>query len=96
MKYVVIRDCHGFMNRFWAKGTVIELKDGEVPPHHFEPVAGAVQVVKEPEKPMALSTIAATQMPKTGMAAGLEDTGMTLRESITRPEARRRGRKPKE
>ena len=94
MKYIVIRDCVGFRNRYWAKGTVVELAEGEVPPHHFEVASGLIEQIVAPE-PIALSQIAAPKMPTTGMAAGLEDNSMTLRESITQPEVRRRGRKPR-
>jgi hypothetical protein len=94
MKYIVIKDCVGFRNRYWAKGTVVELAKGELPPHHFEVMSGPVEQVAVPNELIALSQIAAPKMPTTGMAAGLEDNNMTLRESVTVPEVRRRGRKP--
>jgi hypothetical protein len=55
MKYKVIRKCHGFMDRLWEKGEIVDSndfgnrwpEDEKEIPHHFEPIDKPVETVPE-------------------------------------------------
>lgn len=36
MKYLVLRDCYGFMGKLWKKNSVVEIDPALNPPHHFK------------------------------------------------------------
>lgn len=36
MRYEVLKDCYGFLNRYWEKGQIVSFGDNEVPPPHFK------------------------------------------------------------
>lgn len=36
MKYLVIRNCCGFRNRYWEAGEIVEIDPSENPPEHFQ------------------------------------------------------------
>jgi len=59
MKYVVVRDCHGFMFRYWEKGTIVDSeafsqdtwKKQPLPVHFVEltPGKSAQELIEEAE-----------------------------------------------
>jgi hypothetical protein len=55
MKYRVLRDCYGFMGRYWDAGKVVEIPDNLKPPHHFEAVEATKEEVTPQEPPSAKS-----------------------------------------
>lgn len=76
-KYKVLRNCHGFMRRYWEAGQIVELADDAKPPHHFALIDENAAPVKDPMAPVPVvgNTLASYQNAptiKTGMAAGLE------------------------
>jgi len=81
-KYEVLRDCYGFQKRYWRRGDIVEIAEGENPPHHFKRLDGEpVQAPQSSDEKMALSQMAVqTKIPPTGMAAGFDpnpETPMT-------------------
>jgi hypothetical protein len=59
-KYEVLRDCYGFQNRYWEKGTIVEIDSKDKPPHHFARIGEnqAGPEATKAQKPKEASTAA--------------------------------------
>jgi hypothetical protein len=71
MKYIVLRDCHGFKNRYWRKGQVVTVNDSDKfsVPKHFEPIDRDPEVVNEsPYSPVPISKLRNHEEAKGGLA----------------------------
>lgn len=91
-RFIVKTTCHGFRNRRWLEGQIVDVKDSELDklPRHFVPVAGPIPVKKEvPYEPIAISQLNQGQQAKGGLAQGLEEQTPTLDPKTLKP---KRGR----
>jgi len=89
MKYKVIRNCHGFQNRYWHAGQVVDIPERYNPPHHFEPVGDYTP--PEPEKlmPVAMSQLASGRRPGNGLEQSLRNETPEVDNKTLAPKKRR-------
>lgn len=53
MKYIAVRDCHGFRGRFWKEGEGVDAEEGEILPRHFVPADQYKPRQVDPKDPWA-------------------------------------------
>lgn len=77
-KYEVLRDCYGFMGRYWEKGDIVEIDSKNNPPHHFKLVSDST--IPSPEekvpKPIELAELSRKELIARAKKLGIENAHM--------------------
>jgi len=98
-KFIVEKDCHGFRNRLWKKGQIVEVSQTDLSsrlpnlkiPRHFKPLNGELPVVEDTTlQPVAISQLNRGREIKGGLAEGVAKTMPELDNRTLKPKKRTR------